>query len=297
MNTFRGEGGMPPLQGEGRSDRLRSVSFPGLLRRWRAVRGLSQLALAGEAGISGRHLSFLESGRARPSAEMVMQLGAALGLPLRARNELLGAAGFAPAFRETVDLEAPHNAPVAEALRTLLKAHHPNPAIVMNRRWDILLANRAASRFSRFFIGTAAAIGDHKRLGNAAHLYLAPDLFAPRILDWPDVARNTLATVRRDAAGDPSPGGPADLLAELLAYPAVAALRPGTAPESPPPLLPTRLSHGGITISYATLLTSFGTAADVFAEELRIKTFVPLDDITRSFFADIARRDAEVMTG
>lgn len=289
-----GRGPLPPDQSP---DRLPVVSFPVLLRRWRTTRGLSQLALAGDAGISARHLSFLESGRARPSAEMVMQLGAALGLSLRARNELLGAAGYAPAYRETVDLEAPHNAPVAEALRTLLKAHHPNPAIVMNRRWDILLANRAASRFSRFFIGTAAAIGDHRRLGNAAHLYLAPDLFAPRILDWAEVARNTLASVRRDAAVDPSPGGPADLLAELLAYPAVAALRPSAAPESPPPLLATRLSHAGVTISYATMLTCFGTAADVFAEELRIKTFIPLDDATRSFFADIARRDAEVMTG
>ncbi|QMW22514.1 helix-turn-helix transcriptional regulator [Sandaracinobacteroides saxicola] len=271
------------------------MSFSLLLRRWRRARGLSQLALAGEAGISARHLSFLETGRARPSAEMAMQLGATLDLPLRARNELLVAAGFAPTFRETVDLDAPHNSAVAEALRFLLKAHHPNPAIVMNRRWDILMANRAASRFSRFFIGQAASISDHRRLGNAAHLYLAPDLFAPSILDWGDVARSTLANVRRDAATDPSAGGPADLLGELLAYPAVAAMGRGAAPTDPPPLLATRLAHDGVTISYATLLTSFGTAADVFAEELRIKTFMPLDAATRDFFARIAARESDLI--
>jgi transcriptional regulator with XRE-family HTH domain len=266
--------------------------FGSLLRRWRLARGESQLSLALAAGISGRHLSFLETGRSRPSASMVAQLGAALDLPLRARNELLVAAGHAPQWRESADLTAPHNAGVADALRFLLKSHHPNPTIVMNRRWDILLANRAASRFSQVFIGNAASAGTDRLIGNAAHLYLAPNLFRPHIRDWPQVARATLQRIRREALSDPSPGGPADLLSELTQYRDVAALGQIAPLADTAPLLPTVLAKDGVEIAYATTLTSFGTAQDVFAEELRIKTFLPMDEATRAFFARIAKREA-----
>jgi transcriptional regulator with XRE-family HTH domain len=267
------------------------MSFGPLLRRWRILRGESQLGLALAAETAARHLSFLETGRAAPSREMVLRLAAILELPLRARNELLVAAGFAPAFRDTPDLAATANAPLAEALRLILKAQHPNPAIVMNRRWDILLANRAAMRFSEFFIGRAVSAAGDPRIGNAAHLYLAPDLFRPSILEWERVAGATLLRIRREAMLDVSPGGPAALLAELMQHPGIPALGDSGTLDNPAPLLPTRLAARGVEVAYITTLTSLGTAQEVLAEELRIKTFMPADQATRDFFARIAARE------
>jgi len=265
------------------------MSFGPLLRRWRSLRGQSQLDLALAAGTAARHLSFLETGRASPSRAMVLRLATILDLPLRAQNELLVAAGFAPAFRDTPDLNAPENAALADALRLILRSQHPNPAIVMNRRWDILLGNRAAVRLADFFVGRAVA--DDPLAGNAAHLYLAPHLFRPVVEEWERVAGATLLRIRREAMLDWAPGGPAGLLRELLVHPDVAKLGSVASLDHPAPLLPTRLRAHGVSIAYVTTLTTFGTAHEVLAEELRIKTFLPADQATRNFFARNAAKD------
>src|SRR5262249_12669063 len=159
--------------------------FGGLLRTWRSNRGRSQLALALDAGISSRHLSYMETGRAHPSREMVLTLAQALEIPLRDRNELLKAAGFAAIYRET-PLDAPALGPVQDALKVLLTGSEPNPAFVVNRRYDVLDANATG----RWMLGTFARdLSQFKPPYNMARLVASPDGFRSTLGNWQDVAR------------------------------------------------------------------------------------------------------------
>jgi transcriptional regulator with XRE-family HTH domain len=153
------------------------------LRWWRDRRGLSQLALAGAAATTQRHLSFLESGRTAPSRTMVLRLAGALDLPLRQQNALLLAAGFAPAWRER-DLAAPELAEVSRARTFMLDQQEPYPAFVVDRRWNLLRANAGAGRLVAFLLGPAPPAAP-----NLAKALLAPDALRPFIVNWPDTAR------------------------------------------------------------------------------------------------------------
>jgi len=185
-----------------------------LLRGWRDLRGKSQLDLSLDAGISQRHLSFIETGRSVPSRETLLQVAEALDVPLRERNALLLAAGYAPAYPEPA-WDAPEMASIAAALRRMLRQHEPFPAIVMDRYWDVVLTNDAAPRFFGRFVNLSARPTPR----NMLHLMFDPDGMRPFVANWEGVARSLLARVRREAVGRVLDTRSKALVAALLCLP------------------------------------------------------------------------------
>jgi transcriptional regulator with XRE-family HTH domain len=250
-----------------------------LLRRWRERRRLSQLQLASRAEISTRHLSFVETGRARPTPEMIVKLTEHLDVPLRERNELLLAGGYAPRYPQH-GLDAPQLASVRAALRSVLAAHEPHPAVVINRWWELLDANAAAGVLTT---GCAPALLDAP--ANVLRLSLHPDGLAPRIANLGQWRAHLLEQVRRRAAhtGDPRLE---ELYAELSGYPGGPAPVPAPPPASV--VLPMRLrAQDGAELSFFSIAATVETAADVTVDELVIEAFYPAD-------ADTARRLREI---
>ena len=247
-----------------------------LLQYWRRARNLSQLALAHEADVSPRHVCFLETGRAKPSREMVLLLADALAVPLRERNALLLAAGFAPLFPAST-LEEPDLAPVRAAIDALLRQHEPFPAVVLNRHWDIVQTNTAAARFFAMLLDGRTPHG----AGNVLRLMFHPDGLRPHVENWEAVARALIRRVHREAVGGGLDDAGRRLLAEVLAYPGVpASLR---APDLEAPLLPVvpvAFRHRGRAFDFFSAVTVLGTPQDITVQELRIESFFPLDDAT-----------------
>ena len=245
-----------------------------LLREWRERRNLSQLRLASRSAVSARHLSFIETGRARPSREMVLHLAERLDVPLRERNRLLLAAGYAPAYGER-PLASEQMTPVREALDRFLSAHEPYPAIVVDRHWNLVLANGAIG----FLIeGIAPELLEPP--ANALRATLHPRGMAPRIVNFGEWSAHLLHRLRREIAVTADAGLEA-LLAELRTYPGVR--------DEPPPVdaaaaaeivLPLQLRHGAGRLSFFSTLTTFGTAADVTLAELAVEAFYPADAAT-----------------
>ena len=245
----------------------------GLLREWRQRRRLSQLDLALAADVSARHLSFLEIGRARPSAEMVMRLAEHLDVPLRERNQLLLSAGYAPAFGQR-DLDEPEMGPIRDALTRLLTAHEPFPAVVVDRHWGLVEANRPLG----LLIGDVAPELLAEPV-NLLRLSLHPDGLAPRIANLSEWRAHLLDRLSRQAAvtGDPAL---AALLEELAAL-------PGGDPEQTHDLstidvaTPLRLHHEAGVLTFISTITTFGTAVDVTVSEIALEAFFPADEPTR----------------
>ncbi|MBO0711001.1 MAG: helix-turn-helix transcriptional regulator [Acetobacteraceae bacterium] len=247
------------------------------LRWWRERRARSQLELALDAETSQRHLSFLESGRAAPSREMVLRLAAALGLPLRQQNVLLLAAGYAPAWRET-PLDAPALRMVNAALNYMLSQQEPYPAVVVDRCWNLLRANRGARQLSAFLSGADAEAADGP--ANLADLLLSPKHWRPFIENWQEVALYFLRDVQADAFADPSPEIEA-LLARLTAYPGVPDLAKGAVIEEPPlPVLPVHFRKDDIRVKLFTTIATLGTPQDVTVQGIRIECLFPGDEPT-----------------
>ncbi len=264
---------MPPAVSDARSA---DFSFGEVLRETRGARKLSQLDLAVEAGISQRHLSFLESGRARPSRGMVLQLAESLELPLRNRNRLLVAAGFAPVFpQRPLDSEA--MAPVRQALERLLAHHEPYPALVMDRSWNILMTNRAFDRLG-------ALQGDPEQMWqrvcgdgprNMLKLTFHPQGLRPLISNMAEVGSHLLARARLEALEEPSV---AKLLDEILAYPDTPLRWKTAEPVShPPPVLPAQMRLGDARLNLFTMLSTFGTPQDITTDSLRVEHLFPAD--------------------
>jgi transcriptional regulator with XRE-family HTH domain len=249
-------------------------AFGRLMRRWRAARGLTQRALAVAADVSPRHVAFLESGRARPSRAMALGLGVALDLPMGARNELLEAAGFAPAWKEGDAREAIEGH-VAEALRRMMRHHEPYPLVVMNRAYDIVLANDSAMRVLVAFAGDR--IADHQPL-NVLLLLCDRSLLRPWVMDWERTAVQTLALARREALRHPEDR----LLAERLR--AVAALDPPRECDTTdlPPAFVLRARKGALAVAFLTTLTTFNAPSSAAVEALRIESYFPLDQETEA---------------
>ena len=251
-----------------------------LLKQWRERRRMSQLGLAVEAEISTRHLSFLETGRTQPSREMVQLLARVLEVPLRGRNELLTAAGYAPVYRET-GLDAPEMAQVKQALGFMLRQQEPCPAMVLDRHWNIRMTNEAMSRVMGLFLDptATAALG----APNAMRLSYHPQGLRPYIVNWEATAAAFIQWLHRDLlrTGDAETRR---LLDELLSYPDVPRqwqlldLDASTAP-----FLAIELKKGDVRFSFFTLLASLGTPYDITLHELRIECF---------FAADAATEDA-----
>ncbi|RAR65134.1 Xre family transcriptional regulator [Paraburkholderia unamae] len=254
-----------------------------MLRDWRMRRRMSQLLLATEAEISTRHLSFVESGRALPSREMVMHLAEQLDVPLRERNALLMAAGYAPLYRERA-LDDPQLAAAREAVDLVLRGHEPYPAVAVDRHWNIVAANGALAPL----IGDASpALLDAPI--NALRLSLHPAGIAPRIVNWHAWRAHLLTRLQRqiDASGDPAL---AALHEELAAYPTP----PGVAAASIEPLthhiaVPLRVRTALGELAFYSTTTVFGTPVDITLSELAIEAFFPADPQTAQALRDAMR--------
>jgi transcriptional regulator with XRE-family HTH domain len=242
-----------------------------LLRDWRQRRRLSQLDLAASAEVSTRHLSFVETGRAKPSPELVLHLAEHLDVPYRERNALLLAAGYAPAYDER-DLNDADMAPVRDALNRLLAAHMPYPALVVNRHWEIVAANEA---LGALLDGVPPALLAPPV--NALRVSLHPDGVAPRIENLAEWSAHLLGRLRRElaASGDPAV---AALYDELRAYPGVVEHdESGVTNEI---YVTLRLRTAGRTLNFFSTVATFGTALDITLAELSIESFYPADDAT-----------------
>ncbi|GLW06558.1 transcriptional regulator [Microtetraspora sp. NBRC 13810] len=252
----------------------REESVGDLLRDWRRRRRVSQLDLAIEADVSARHISFLETGRARPSRDMVMRLSEHLDVPLRHRNRLLVAAGFAPLYRER-SVEAPEMAAVRLAMDKILAGHEPYPALVVDRAWNVVTANAAAAMLLEDI--PAHVVGETV---NILRVSLHPDGVAAHLVNLPEVRAHLLASLRRqaEASGD---GVLTELHDELSAYryPGVDVdnARPPGAPDI---LVPLRIRRNGTVLSMFTTIATFGNAVDVTVSELAIEMFWPSDEAT-----------------
>lgn len=248
-----------------------------LLREWRHRRNRSQLDLSIDVGVSARHLSFVETGRSRPSPELVLAVAEHLEVPLRDRNTMLLAAGYAPRFTET-SLDDDAMARVRASLQRLLDAHDPNPGVVIDRAWNVLLANRAALAFTD---GIPMDLLQPEM--NVFRLCLHPDGLAARTTNFDEWGAYLVRQIRRSVqlTGDPHLEA---IEAEVLAYPNVAALPtipPGEPGEEPTLLVPfTMIGAGGVELSMFTTLTTFGTPRDVTLDEVSIELFFPADDAT-----------------
>jgi transcriptional regulator with XRE-family HTH domain len=252
-----------------------------LIREWRRRRSLSQLELASRSAVSGRHLSFIETGRARPSREMVLHLAQRLDVPLRERNRLLLAAGFAPVFSEQ-SLEEPEMLPVRKALDRFLAAHEPFPAVVVDRGWNLVAANRGVALLTE---------GVDPRLleppANALRITLHPRGMAPRILNLDEWSRHLLERLARQAelAADDELRA---LYDELAGYPGVDT----TTSEEPEPareiLLPLRLRRDDDILEFFGTVTTFGTPLDITLSELVVEAFYPADSATAEALTRLA---------
>jgi transcriptional regulator with XRE-family HTH domain len=257
-----------------------------LLRDWRLRRRRTQLDLALDAGISARHLSFVETGRSRPSAEMVLLLAEQLEVPFRERNQMLLAAGYAPTFPERA-LEDPEMAPVREALDVLLAAHEPNPAVVVDRGWNLIAANTTMA---------ALAVGvDPELLAppvNVMRLGLHPRGLAAGIVNLAEVRSYFVGRLERQVAisGDEDL---AALLAEVASYPAPAHERDPTSEVAAgnilTPMMRLRVP-GASELSFFFTVATFGTALEVTTSELSIELGFPADAATAEALKKLPRR-------
>lgn len=247
-----------------------------LLQYWRDARGMSQFALALEANVSPRHVSFIETGRAQPSREMVLQLAVALDVPLRERNGLLLAAGYAPLFRES-SLDAPELSAVRAALEAILSKQEPYPGVVMNRAWDIVAANAGATRFFGHLLGDRAMPAP----ANVVRMMFDPAGLRPFVVDWEVVAEALVRRVHREAVGGVRDVGVTALLDEVLAYPDVPEHWALPDPRATAmPIIPVTFSKDGRRFSFFSAVTTLGTPQDVTLQETRIECFFPLDTDT-----------------
>ncbi|MEJ2132069.1 MAG: helix-turn-helix transcriptional regulator, partial [Gammaproteobacteria bacterium] len=251
--------------------------FGELLQKWRQHRQLSQSALSLESNVSQRHLSFLESGRSNPSREMVQRLARVLELPLRERNRLLVAAGFAAAYRER-PLDHEDLRGIDRAIDMLLDSALPNPAIAFDARWNLVRANEQAVEMLATYVDppNEALMAQPNVLRFTFH----PDGMSRYIVNRADVADALLLRLRRQLNDMPFDADLNALHEELLGYPFA---RDASASESGQiaPVLALVLEKDARRLSFFTVLSSFGTPQDVTVQELRIETFFPSDDQTR----------------
>jgi transcriptional regulator with XRE-family HTH domain len=256
--------------------------FSHLLRHWRQQRRLSQLELAGEANVSARHLSFLESDRSKPSREMVQLLGVALDLPLEERNVLHIAAGFVPPYgdREQVAENLPY---VRQALDFMLRQQEPYPAIVIDGRWDIRLRNEATKRMFSVFhksYHVEPGIAD-----NAMHTVFHPRALRQFIVNWEEFAGGMIQILHREVAQGSRIS--AELLNEIMIYPGLSVFaKPARAPATASPVMTMQLQKDDFRLTFYSTFTTFAMPADAALQQLKIEGFYPADDAT----AEIARK-------
>lgn len=255
------------------------------LKHWRKVRKLSQLDLALDADVSARHICFVETGRSRPGRDMVLRLAETLDLPLRDRNALLTAAGFGPAFAEH-NLSAGEMAPLRRALDHLLRSHEPFPAMVIDRLWNVVLANETATSMFPGMDGTPGAAPP-----NAIETLLGPGPYRTMVENWGEIANHALGRLRLEVAhsgGDPELSALLERAVALIGDALVAEAEP----EVYPAIVSTRIRMGDVVLSTFATVARFGTAQEITANELRVEHIFPADDVTEAFFRNRPRAAA-----
>jgi transcriptional regulator with XRE-family HTH domain len=242
------------------------------IQHWRRARRKSQLALALQAGVSARHLGFLELGRAHPSREMVLLLAGVLDVPLRERNAWLLAAGYAPVYRET-GLDAPEMEHARRAVAMILEHQEPHPAVVMDRHWNILTTNAAAERF----FAQLVTLSPGGPAPNIIRLMFDPAGVRPWVANWEAVAEALVQRMHREALGGVPDAETAALLEEVLAFPGVPRRwrSPDLLGPFPKPYLAIQFRKGGFARDYFSTVTTLGTPLDVTLQEIRIECFFP----------------------
>ena len=262
-----------------RVERSQPLHIGDHLREWRQRRRLSQLDLAIDAEISARHLSFLETGRAQPSREMVLRLAERLEVPLRDRNVLLVAAGYAPAFPQR-SLDDPMLKSARQAIDLVLKAHEPNPALAYDRHWNLVSANRMVAPLLK-------GIPDRLLADpiNVLKLAFHPQALAARTVNLAEWCGHLLERLHRqcEATADPTL---LRLYDELSSYPIPARARP-LAPDNNV-AIPLKLRHDGEVLSFISTTMVFGTPLDITLSELAVETFFPTDETTAQHMRKIA---------
>jgi transcriptional regulator with XRE-family HTH domain len=264
--------------GYGRGMSGRASPVGGLLRQWRHTRRMSQLALASHAAVSARHLSFVESGRSAPSRDMIITLASALDVPLRDRNQLLLAGGYAPAYRESA-LTDPAMASVRQALDRVLAHHEPYPAVVMDRHWTVLAMNEPATTMFDFLLQGAPATTEPP---NVVRLMFGP--LRPYVDNWDEVGPGLVQRVHREAVGGTLDATAEALLAEVLSGSDIPpAWRIPDRTATIVPVIPVRFSRDGVTVNYFSMVSTVGTPQDITAQEIRLECFFPVDDATSAY--------------
>jgi len=249
-----------------------------LLRYWRGKRGKSQLEVSIDTGISQRHISFIESGRSNPSRQALIDIAQALDIPLRERNTLLQAAGYAAIYSES-PLEALEMQSLRKALERMLRQQAPFPAIVMDRYWNVLMTNDYAPRFFNCFIDMSARTGPR----NMLHLIFDPDGMRPFVVNWEQTAHSLIQRIYRESIGHMIDEKTEALLEDLQAYPDVRSDwntlgQPAISASSP--VIPLGLSKDGIVMNYFSMVTTVETPQSVSAQEIRIECMFPADEGT-----------------
>jgi transcriptional regulator with XRE-family HTH domain len=254
------------------------ASIGELLRQWRELRRLTQLHLAGQASVSTRHLSYVETGRSQPSREMVLHLAEHLGVPLRQRNELLLAAGYAPVYTE-MSLKAPGMAHISEALERVLAGHDPYPALVVDRDWNLVSGNASLRLFTDMVAPELL-----RPPVNVLQLALHPQGMAPHIVNLAEWRGHILAGLRPRLDSSGRPGPLAALYEELCSYPGG---EPASLARPTDVVIPLRLrDHEAGEIALFATIATFGAPLDITVAELAIETFFPADDHTAEILRD-----------
>ena len=260
--------------------------FGRLLREWRQARRRSQLDLALDAEVSARHLSFIETGRAKPSREMVLLLASVLDVPLRERNALLQAAGFAPVYRETALFE-PAMAEMTQALRLILKQHEPFAAMALDRHWNLVMANAGYLGTLGMLMGPQAVAGlvPYEILPaprvNVLRLSFDPAGLRPHIANWDAVARDVLDRVRREASAEADDETEA-LLLDLTRASGLSPSGAALPTASNAMVIPVEIREGEMLMRFFTTITTLGAPQDVTLAELRIEAFHAADAATEA---------------
>lgn len=264
---------------------IAQANFAGaLLREWRTARRLSQLELSLESGVSARHLSYVETGKAQPSREMIVRLADVLAVPLRERNAMLTAAGYAPIYPETA-LTRPALGAIRRAIELTLNHQEPYPAFVIDRRWDILQTNRAAERVGRFLCGGS-------RHTNMLRQFFDPGDMRQYVVNWEEIASDLLRHLHDAIAATPADAKARDLLSEVLRYPDVPPKwRTRELDAAPSPVLTVVFRKNERELRFFSTIAAFGGPRDVTLDELRIECAFPADDATAELCRDLAARE------
>jgi transcriptional regulator with XRE-family HTH domain len=258
--------------------------FATALRYWRDKRGYSQLRLSTESNISQRHISFLESGRSQPSKELILKLGTVLEIPLRQRNVMLLAAGFAPAYQER-KLSDPELKSVKQALDFMLAQQAPYPALVVDRLWNLVMTNGPAATMMKWLLDMPDSQPMPREGVNVLKLMLDPAGVRQYLVNWEEVCADLLHWIQREAMGDGPESEATHLLQELIALPGIeAATQTPNLDMRALPFLAMTIRKGGVELNMFTAITTMGTPHDVTVHELRIESFFPADATTADWF-------------